>query len=395
MLGARGGGTSVPRLSPPMLPPARGASPRGARRPRGGPAGSRARARAASPRCRPATGTGPTRLRRSPSPVECAHEHHSSSSARRERHVEQSTLLGDAPGRPGGRDRDERVAQADHEDGRPLEPLRPVERAEHDGVAPASVGRGHGGGRSWCKTPALVGASRLLAVDVARGTELVAGVAPGDALAIEGGADQAQLRVGARQHGDVLPAASGSMRQPDLGGDPVRLGLLVVVGRGPGGPARRAAGSAGSPSLASRTDGGGADDLGRRPVVVVEPQDPGARHERREIGQEGGVRPVPAVDGLVGVPDGEEVAVVAAQQCEQSELRGVHVLHLVDEEVAIPPADGLRERLDRSPRCRRSGGGDRRGRAARGGPCAPRRRRRGRRRPMPWTRRWCAFASRS
>ena len=48
-----------------------------------------------------------------------------------------------------------------------------------------------------------------------------------------------------------------------------------------------------------------------------------------------GSAPLNAVDGLVGVAHHEEVGFVGQEGREQPELGRVHVLHLVDEEVAV------------------------------------------------------------
>ena len=62
-----------------------------------------------------------------------------------------------------------------------------------------------------------------------------------------------------------------------------------------------------------------------------------------QAGEQGGVGAVEPVDGLVGVADDEEVGLVGEHRGEEAELGGVHVLHLVDEEVPGAPADGVGE----------------------------------------------------
>src|SRR5207248_6437867 len=57
--------------------------------------------------------------------------------------------------------------------------------------------------------------------------------------------------------------------------------------------------------------------------------------EAREVG---GVGAVPPEDRLVRIADDTEVVAVAAPALEQSELHGVDILELVDEQVAEPPA---------------------------------------------------------
>ena len=72
-------------------------------------------------------------------------------------------------------------------------------------------------------------------------------------------------------------------------------------------------------------------------MTLVPPQDLGQSIEQRRIGA------VEAVDGLVGVAHHEEVGLVGEEGRQQAELGRVDVLHLVDEEVAGPPADGVGE----------------------------------------------------
>ena len=84
------------------------------------------------------------------------------------------------------------------------------------------------------------------------------------------------------------------------------------TGNGPSGTACSAPVTEGPRSRPENGPGGG-DDLGRRPVVGVEAQDDGAREELGEPVEEGGVGPVPPVDGLAGVADHEEVGAARAR----------------------------------------------------------------------------------
>ena len=59
--------------------------------------------------------------------------------------------------------------------------------------------------------------------------------------------------------------------------------------------------------------------------------------EQRRVGA------VECVDGLVRVADDEEVRLVAEESGQEAELRRVHILHLVDEEVPGPPAHAVGE----------------------------------------------------
>ena len=91
-------------------------------------------------------------------------------------------------------------------------------------------------------------------------------------------------------------------------------------------------------------DGGGhRDDLGGTPVVLVQTDHLGAPQELGEAVQQRGVGTVEAVDGLVRVAHDEEVGLVGEHRGQEPELRRVDVLHLVDEEVARAPADGIGE----------------------------------------------------
>ena len=79
---------------------------------------------------------------------------------------------------------------------------------------------------------------------------------------------------------------------------------------------------------------------------------------RQNVGQpveQSGVGAIEPVHGLVGVPHHEQVGFVGQHRGEQPELGGVHVLHLVDEEVAGAPADGVGEL---AIACQRVGAGD-------------------------------------
>ena len=85
---------------------------------------------------------------------------------------------------------------------------------------------------------------------------------------------------------------------------------------------------------------GGGDHLWRRPMVVVESEHDGAREEVGEPVEERGVGPVPAVDGLSGVADHEEIGPSSEPGREQAPLGRIHVLELVDEQVPDAPPGG-------------------------------------------------------
>ena len=159
--------------------------------------------------------------------------------------------------------------------------------------------------------------------------------------------DEVGLRVGAHEHRLLRPRPPGWPRQPDGPGD--RDGLRSVVGvalgraaarRRPGRRARRepAAGRLGGRRRRR-------EDLGRRPVAARELDDLGRRPPAVDVEEEAGVGAVPPVDRLLRVADRRHVVAVAPPRLEQAELQRVHVLELVDEEVAEPPALRRREGL--------------------------------------------------
>ena len=82
-------------------------------------------------------------------------------------------------------------------------------------------------------------------------------------------------------------------------------------------------------------DGGGEreDPLGR-PVVLLEPHDPGARVVVLEVEDVGDVRPAPLVDRLIRIADHAHVAVLGGEQADHPVLGAVGVLVLVHEDVA-------------------------------------------------------------
>ena len=77
-------------------------------------------------------------------------------------------------------------------------------------------------------------------------------------------------------------------------------------------------------------------DVGRA-VVDREPNDLRTGIPLRKVDEGSGITPVPRIDRLVGVADDAEVVVVAEPSIEQPHLCRVHVLVLVNEEVAEPP----------------------------------------------------------
>ena len=76
------------------------------------------------------------------------------------------------------------------------------------------------------------------------------------------------------------------------------------------------------------------EDLRRRAIVLLEPNDGGVREILVEVEDVPNVGAAPAVDRLIVVADDADVAVLAAEQLDQLVLRAVGVLILVDEDVA-------------------------------------------------------------
>ena len=82
------------------------------------------------------------------------------------------------------------------------------------------------------------------------------------------------------------------------------------------------------------------EDLRRRAVAALELDDLGRGPVAVDVEQEAGVGAVPPVDRLLRVAHGGDVVAVAPPRLEQPELQRVHVLELVDEQVAEAPALG-------------------------------------------------------
>ena len=132
---------------------------------------------------------------------------------------------------------------------------------------------------------------------------------PGGLVGVAGMADHGR-------HGAVDAAAAGRVDLPQNGG----VGLAV--------PEHRS---------------GDRHHLRRAPVVLVQADDLGPPEDLREPVQERRVGTVESVHRLIGVAHHEEVRLVGEEGRQQAELGRVHVLHLVDEEVAGPPPHGVGE----------------------------------------------------
>ena len=80
------------------------------------------------------------------------------------------------------------------------------------------------------------------------------------------------------------------------------------------------------------------EDPPRRAVVLLEPDDVGARVVALEVEDVPQVRPAEAIDRLVGIADDAEVVVGVGEEPEEAVLGGVRVLVLVDQDVAPEPS---------------------------------------------------------
>ena len=89
----------------------------------------------------------------------------------------------------------------------------------------------------------------------------------------------------------------------------------------------------------------GGDDLRRAAMVGRKSDHLHTSQAIGETGQEGGIRPVEAVDGLRWITDEVEIVAAAGDELEEPVLDRVEVLRFVDEQMAITPADRV------APRC--------------------------------------------
>ncbi|MEZ5165166.1 MAG: hypothetical protein R2695_01270 [Acidimicrobiales bacterium] len=155
----------------------------------------------------------------------------------------------------------------------------------------------------------------------------------GDPGGLECAAERRQLRVRPRQDGLVMPGGPGPATGPHGPGHDG--GFLVETGHGDGGwVAARACRRLG---LTPDHPGRRGQDLRCRPEVGAQTDDRDPRQVVLDPEQEVGLGPVPAVDGLVGITDHDQRRLRPPQRVEECELERVHVLELVDEEVAVAP----------------------------------------------------------
>ena len=237
----------------------------------------------------------------------------------RQGHVQQAPLLRQGSTVGSVSNRHEARFQAADPNGLPLEALGAMEAA--DGHALGERARG-------------AFFVRKLVV-VCRG-----GRAERDAGAPQDLADHSHLGVGPRKHCHLFPRDTPRRCLSQLSRNSGRLGFLGGEGAQLGERAVRLARTGVGRCLAAEDRRGGGDNLGARTVVFIEVHHLRARPAAGDVGQEARVRPVPAVNGLVGVADDEEILIVPEKCQQEAALERVDVLKLVDEDVAPPPALG-------------------------------------------------------
>jgi hypothetical protein len=168
--------------------------------------------------------------------------------------------------------------------------------------------------------------------------------------------DERGLGIGAAEHGLGRPSRARAMMVAHGAGNGPGLGGVVGMGVDGGERAGRAVRAERRISCvggrAFALEGatgehrvGHGEDLGRRPVVLVQADDLARRVAIEEAGEGGGVGTVPRIDGLVRVAYHAQVVAAADPRLEQAALERVDVLELVDEHVLEPPALRLRELL--------------------------------------------------
>ncbi len=168
-----------------------------------------------------------------------------------------------------------------------------------------------------------------------------------DVLPHEHVLEDSRLRIRPVEDRDLARRHAAVDERCDLGGDEPRLRVLVLDLDDADGVSLAEVGEeALRLALAVVLDDGvgGAEDVVRRAVVLLERDDLGAGEVALELHDVADVRAAERVDRLVRVADRADVPVLAAEELQQPVLRVVRVLVLVDEDVAerLPPA---RERL--------------------------------------------------
>ena len=155
-----------------------------------------------------------------------------------------------------------------------------------------------------------------------------------------------RLRVGAVEGGEVAPLPPVGVALADLAHHDVGLaGSVVAEAEADGHTLLVLRPHAALVALRVVLDHavGPAQDGRGRAEVLLEHDHLGVRVVLREAKDVPDVRPAPAVDRLVGVPCGAEVAVLGGQPPRDEVLRAVRVLVLVDEDELEPPLPPVAE----------------------------------------------------
>ncbi len=149
----------------------------------------------------------------------------------------------------------------------------------------------------------------------------------------------ARLEARAHENGDLGQRHAAALQRLDLIADPARF-LDPVAQRPHGdelafrrfGPQRLAEAAF---VLGDEARGGG-EDVRRRAVVLLQPDDAGAGEILLEAQDVADLGAAPAIDRLIVVADAAEIAVTLRQQAQPQILRDVGVLVFVDQQIAKP-----------------------------------------------------------
>ena len=219
----------------------------------------------------------------------------------------------------------------------------PAPRAVHDAQQRARVGRVHEDGEVRGRVADLRALVEARAAD-----DLVRDVLPHEHVL-----EHARLRVRPVEDRDLArgPAARDEAR--DLGRDEARLRVLVLdLDHAHRLPLAELGEEVLRLPLAVVVDDrvGRAEDRVGRAVVLLQGHDARAREVLLELDDVADIGRTEAVDRLVPISDGADIAVLRAQELEQAVLGVVRVLVLVDEDVAeraLPLLARFRETLQR------------------------------------------------
>ena len=149
--------------------------------------------------------------------------------------------------------------------------------------------------------------------------------------------ERAHQRARPDQHGNFAERAARALQRLDLVADEQRLSLSVPDApdaNGGAGLAPRPERLAEPAPVVGDQRGRAGEDLRRRPVVLFQPHDPGAREVLLETQDVADLGAPPAVDRLVVVAHAADVASLLGQKPQPQILRDIGVLIFVDQDVA-------------------------------------------------------------